>query len=630
MKNLHGTTKKLIDSKNVLDFEEKIDSNNINQTFNNLLALLDSIIEKIDSNFELYDVGYKILDYLDELIVGREDEKISLKKLVEYKTKIIDKIRNIKKENRNNKQTNFLREVTNRLENMEINLEFNIKSDEIIGNYNIIKYIILNEKNINYTETLVSKYFYLINAYNNIYDNSLIDNVVDEYLKSMQDYASSNRAIDLYYFDNVLESLLNNEKVKIEPEVRERNIEKVIARFNSLKLDKKQRERISCWYNHLIKLIDTNCSRVNLEQLNSMYNVKFYFKTAALEEANVFKFSNKYRMIAKDNCDYIISIDDSSDTIDKDDAIAIKKLDNGCYELKIFIADPNTFFTMDSLLMQEAKKRTQSIYLPNNTIHMFPEELLADSLSLDENKNRYARVYTYIISEDGEVVDFKIDKKVVRVSNNLSYDKVNDIIKKGTENLKLNNTIENLLELKSAINKKYISQDDVDKAINKEKGTSEKLIELFMVFNNYRVAEYFYKHNLPFIYRNHKLNKNLSEFEEEFQRDLDIDIEKFEKIISSIEKVYLSASYSSVLPNHEGLDLEYYSHTTSPLRRYADIIANNCEDLFYFNSPTDEEVRSFEEKLKSDIDHLNAKEYEVFEYYKKYAKYNGKVKVLKR
>jgi len=620
MKNAQGTTKHLIDSKNLPDFEEKTNTNSINTTFNNLLSLLDMIINQMENNnADLYEIGYKILDYLDEVIIHRENEKINLKKVIKQKTRIIEGIKEVKKENRiNNKRITFYKEVTNRLENIEINVEHNIKSDEIIENYNIIKYIILNEKNINYAEILINKYFYLINAHNMLNNNSLIDNIIDEFLKALEEYALYNKVSDLYYFDNVLDRILNNSKIKIEPEVRERNIKKIMNKFNSLKLDKKEREKISSWYHHLIKLIDTNSSRVSLEQLNNMYNIKFYFKTATLEEANIFKYSNKYKMIAKPSEDYIITIDEKETNLDKDDAISIKKHQDG-YELKVYIADPNTFCTMNSLLMQEARNRTQSIYLPDKTIHMFPEELLLDNLSLNENKNRYARVYTYIISEHGEIIDFNIEKKAVRVSNNLSYDKVNETIKKGTENIKLNTTIQNLLDLKNIISKKYVSQEELEKSSPKEKSKSESLIELLMVFNNYKVAEYFYKHNLPFIYRNHKLNKSLTDFEKDIEKS-SLDNDKFQKIIASIENVCLSASYSCENPNHEQLDLEYYSHTTSPLRRYADVIANHCQDNFYFSRISDEEAYAFEENLKNEVSHINEKEKEIFEYYKRYAR----------
>lgn len=617
MKNQSGCLKKLIDSGNLTEFQESLELHKFKETLNRLNDLLDTIINQIENqSFNLYEEGYKVLDYLEQLILGRKDEDIDIKRILEQKHEIIERIKAVKKENRiSDKKIVFLREVINRLENIEINLAYNIKSEEILENYNIIKYIILTEKNINYSKNLIEKYSYLINAYNMIYDDyNLFDLIIDEYLKELYVYAVKKKSINLYYYDDVLEELLNNSKIKIDSIVKERNIEKIMNSFSKQSLEKCERERASSWYKHLIKLVDTNSSAISIDELNSMYNVRTHFKSSATEEAEILKYANKNKMVCRNLSDYIITIDADSLSVDKDDALSIKKQDD-YYELKIFIADPNTFCGPNSLLLEEASQRGQTLYLEDKNIYMFPEELITSSLSLDENRNRFARAYIYKIDEKGEVIDFKIEKQKIRVSNNLSYDKVNEILRKGTENQRLEESINYLRELKSLITKKYIDEDLIEKLSKEEKTTSEKLIEAYMVFNNHIVAKYFHQKKLLFIYRNHKLTKSLEDFKDQLGT-----MSNYEKILKGIEKISLSASYSLDKPQHEGLNLDYYSHTTSPLRRFADVLVNLCEDKFYFTNIGDQEYYKLEEYLKKEVEALNEKNQEILEFYKRYTR----------
>ena len=130
-----------------------------------------------------------------------------------------------------------------------------------------------------------------------------------------------------------------------------------------------------------------------------------------------------------------------------------------------------------------------------------------------------------------------------------------------------------------------------------------------MVLNNYMVSKYFLENNLPFIYRVHAVDKITQKKIDDFSKSINMDEpnSKYLKYIDVIKNIYPQAYYSTKNEGHFGLGLEAYSHITSPLRRFADILANICLNKFYFNEYNDNDIYMVEQILNIEIPKINQK-----------------------
>lgn len=496
-----------------------------------------------------------------------------------------------------------MRGVVNRLEKLEVALLYNTVSETTLTNYNIVSQIIFEEKTLSHSTYLIEHYPYIINVYN-ITKEHIIDTLVDKYLSSLLNYVTKNKdKIELFYYDNILLSVLQNEKIKVSEEVISKNLEKILTINTDI-----NNNLYNLWLKHLKDLLVSKTNKLTNNDINIMYNINSY-------KMKIPQISKPTPSVLKED-DYIITIDGDT-TIDKDDALSICQLNNGNYLLKIIIADPNYYFDINSEIMETAKKRGESLYYPNETKHMLPEIVITNYLSLDVQKRRPARIYCYEIDKNGEVINFKIEKIGVIISNNLTYEKANKIIEHNCNNKRLEQTIYLLLELKNKLVEKYGENKDEDYKIQDKLSKSELLISQYMIFNNHQVAQYFYENDLPFIYRAHVLHKELDNLHEKLTKLNSKDKNELEKVISSLEKISMTSFYSSKPQGHDGLGFKCYGFTTSPIRRFADIIANAAIDTFYFKIPSNQEVYRFINYLESSVKTLNERHIEIVEHYKK-------------
>lgn len=612
--------KKIIASENITQLKINLKLENDQDIFKLLLEYLEKILKKFNVSYK--SVTYKILGFLEELAIKEDNnlmDKCSI--ITEEREKVIQLIKLVsKKDRQTSKKIIFLKDLANRLENLELNIIYNLKSPLILANYNIVKYIIFKLKDINYSKDLINKNTYLINAFN-INSENIFNLIIEEYLKAIEKHAKEDESFNLFYYDEVLEQLLNNDKIKKDSEIIEKCIKKAINFDKQKNLTGKQQKKYICWFKHLIKKLDNPKYEDDFEAINNMYTVNFFYKKSILEEGHTLGRKNQKTEANSLEKDYIITIDDST-TCDRDDALSIEKINNELYNLKIFIADPNTFCGKKSLLMKEARKRTETLYLEDQMIGMFPEEIVKAYLSLDENKNRLVREYSYKINTSGIIEDFKIKKKIIQVDRNYTYEEANVLITKCYDE-KTEKTIENLLELRNLLTKRHIN----DTVLAEDITTSERLIETYMIFNNNKIAEFFSSKGIPFVYRHHNLKRVMDDCGINLNSLPHNNRKRYAEIIKNMEKINLSAIYSCQKKNHEGLDLSHYCHSTSPIRRYADILVNECEDKFYFSRMSDKEIDKFEKYLTKEVEHLNDKAKGTAKYYEKYQK--AKIRSLK-
>lgn len=308
----------------------------------------------------------------------------------------------------------------------------------------------------------------------------------------------------------------------------------------------------------------------------------------------------------------IVTID-GEDAKDLDDGVFAKKIDGG-YFLGVYIADVSYYVKPKSFLDKEAFERGTSIYPVDRVVPMLPKELSNGICSLNAGVNRLAFACEMNLDESGKVQSYKIFPTVIKVFRRLSYTQVNKFFDGETskladcaENL---NTLLKIYELRKKIRNKRgaidfdlpelkIKLDADGKPIEMTKrinGTAEGVIEECMLAANETVAEHTLKKKIPSLYRVHELpdsekietlNRLLAHFSLHIAKNKNPQPQDFQKILEQVkdtraEKVISNfalrtmqqARYSTENLGHFGLAAEFYTHFTSPIRRYPDLIVH--------------------------------------------------------
>ena len=325
---------------------------------------------------------------------------------------------------------------------------------------------------------------------------------------------------------------------------------------------------------------------------------------------------------------------DAADAKDLDDAVCVKKQDDGSYILSVYIADVSYYVKEDSFLDKEAISRGTSIYIPGKVIPMLPKELSNGICSLNEGVDRLTLGVDIFISKEGKVVDSQIFKSVINVTKKMSYDKVYKVItNKESSELKAEygkykNDLMIMNELALLLNNNRIKNGcinfdipethiilDVNGNVEKiepySKTFANQIIEEFMLITNMVVAERYYFLQLPFIYRVHEkpdeeklrdLNLILSSYKLKIKGIKDVHPKAISDILNNIDsqdvkdiistyvlRAMKLAKYSNECLGHFGLNAKYYCHFTSPIRRYPDlfihrIISKSMEKNYLFSN----------------------------------------------
>ena len=306
---------------------------------------------------------------------------------------------------------------------------------------------------------------------------------------------------------------------------------------------------------------------------------------------------------------------DGPDAKDFDDAVSIERLDNGNYKLGVHIADVAHYVRENSALDKEALSRGNSVYLIDRVIPMLPKELSNGICSLNPHLERLTLSVFMEIDKKGTVLDHKIVESVIKSKHRLIYDDVSDFLEnddpQAKEKLKdILNELSTMHELMEILKEKrerrgsidfdfpesFIELDDNGKPIDikvRERRVANRMIEEFMLVCNETVAEEFYWAEIPFLYRVHEepnpekleaFAKFIHNFgyslkgKEIHPKELqlltqEIKGKKEESVISTILLRSLKkAVYSPESGIHFGLAAQYYSHFTSPIRRYPDLV----------------------------------------------------------
>ncbi|MCO7125068.1 ribonuclease R [Sporolactobacillus shoreicorticis] len=333
----------------------------------------------------------------------------------------------------------------------------------------------------------------------------------------------------------------------------------------------------------------------------------------------------------------IVTID-GEDSKDLDDAVTVSRLDNGNYKLGVHIADVSYYVTEGSALDAEAYERGTSVYLVDRVIPMIPHRLSNGICSLNPHVDRLTISCEMEINPQGVVVSHDIFPSVIRSTERMTYNNVRKILKREDDEVlerykemvpffdlmaELADILEKHRQDRGAIDFDFteakIIVDDQGKPVDvvvRERTVAERLIESFMLAANETVAEHVDKLHLPFIYRVHE-EPNPEKLEKFFDfvvnfgyvlhgspdnvhpRTLQSLLEKAkgqpeEAVISTVMlRSMAKAKYDDKCLGHFGLSTEYYTHFTSPIRRYPDLTVHRLLRKYLFEKKTDPKTLAY-------------------------------------
>ncbi|MDG5786583.1 ribonuclease R [Evansella sp. AB-P1] len=331
----------------------------------------------------------------------------------------------------------------------------------------------------------------------------------------------------------------------------------------------------------------------------------------------------------------IVTID-GADAKDLDDAVQVKKLENGNYLLGVHIADVSYYVKENSPIDKEALERATSVYLVDRVIPMIPHRLSNGICSLNPQVDRLTLSCEMEFNPQGELVHHEIFQSVINTTERMTYTEVRKILQEEDE--EVSKRFEELIpffkgmeELAEILRNKRMARGAIDfdfkeakvlvddegkptDIVMRDRSVAERLIEEFMLAANETIAEHFHWMKIPFMYRIHedpdeeKLNKFL-EFITNFgyvvkgaantihPRALQELLEQVkgepeEAVISTVMlRSMRQAKYDPENIGHFGLSADFYTHFTSPIRRYPDLIVHRLIRTYLIEGKTDEKTR---------------------------------------
>lgn len=307
---------------------------------------------------------------------------------------------------------------------------------------------------------------------------------------------------------------------------------------------------------------------------------------------------------------------DPIDAKDFDDAISMKEMPGGLYEIGVHIADVSHYVRENTALDREARERGLSVYLVDRTIPMLPEVLSNDLCSLNPKEEKLTFSAVFIMNDKGDVLERWFGKTIINSWKRFTYEGAQDVLEEKSkeyskELLKLNEIAKKLKKAKEDSGAIDFEQDEVKfeldstgkpiRIYKKTRKDAHKLVEEFMLLANREVARFMWKsgekNKGAFLYRVHDVPakekiENLSILVKALGYDLPVSkkgvaVKDLKRLFREIEgtpeesliktaaiRSMSKAVYSTQNIGHYGLAFEYYTHFTSPIRRYADLIVH--------------------------------------------------------
>ncbi|WP_212113194.1 ribonuclease R family protein [Candidatus Shikimatogenerans silvanidophilus] len=465
-----------------------------------------------------------------------------------------------------------------------------IENNKIIG---IIKKIIKRKKNNN-----------IIGIVKKINKNKIIVNTNEFHVDIHIIISKSNKKIKISFKDKVLIKILNWKK----------NLSNPIGKI-------------------LKNLGKTGNPITEKNSIIEEYKINNFFSKKVIKELKKIPIKiDKKEIFKRKDMRYVKTITiDPFNAKDFDDAISIKEINDDIFEIGIHISDVTHYVKEGTYIDKEAYKRGASLYLVNDVIPMLPEKLSNNLCSLVPNEERLSFSVIFKMNKKAEILDFWIGKTIIRSDKRFNYEEVQEILKKKkgpfckeililyhlSKKLKLKRLINGSILMNTYDLKIFLDKKNYPKKIKLEDSkNSNFLIEEFMLLTNKKISEFVSLNkngkpsNFTYIYRIHDkpclkkikevksfiklLGYKINKFDKkEINNLLKISKKKKEKNIidNLLMRMMTKAKYSTENIGHYGLSFSYYTHFTSPIRRYPDIIAHRLLEKFIMNKKSESLIR---------------------------------------
>ncbi len=362
----------------------------------------------------------------------------------------------------------------------------------------------------------------------------------------------------------------------------------------------------------------TGENEAEIHSIMAEFDLPFRFPENVLKESEgisegITKEEVKKRWDFRDVLTFTI---DPEDAKDFDDAISFRKLENGNYEIGVHIADVTHYVVPGTALDDDAFDRATSVYLVDRTVPMLPERLSNALCSLRPNEDKLTFAAVFEMDTKGKVLKEWFGRTVIHSDHRFSYEQAQEVIETGTgtfaEEIKILNDLHHILRKERFTNGAVNFETTEVKFKLDEKGKplavvpkvrkdAHKLIEEFMLLANRSVATYVYKmkkgeEKNTFVYRTHDLPdqekvEDFSRFAKQFGHNLNFESasisRSLNKLMEEIEgkpeqnvlqslavRAMAKAKYTTDAKGHFGLAFDHYTHFTSPIRRYPDMMVH--------------------------------------------------------
>lgn len=355
----------------------------------------------------------------------------------------------------------------------------------------------------------------------------------------------------------------------------------------------------------------------NYNAILSSYGIESEFGASVLREAQEVSCEELSAEGREDLRGELIFTIDGADAKDLDDAISLKKLEDG-WELSVHIADVSHYVREGSELDREAKTRGTSVYFTDKVVSMLPPIISNGCCSLNRDSDKYALSAHIKLDKNANIKGLRLSKSIISSVVRGVYSEINDIYQHGKKSEfypKYAHVYETLLDMKKVYEKReaiafsrgYVELDTAEgqillgedgipcEIVKRARGIGERLIEQFMLCANEAVAVWLSEKKYPCVYRIHETpdEEKITAFKN-FLHNLGVDssvlyegnvtAKAYSRILEAAEKKgisdivsdvmlrsFMKARYSNVRSGHFGLALDYYCHFTSPIRRYPDL-----------------------------------------------------------
>ena len=490
--------------------------------------------------------------------------------------------------------------------------------------FEFMDYLIENSKNLDYIEFAIGKEPSLVNVKDKD-GKILFQHVIECYCEAMKQKSNQ----DIHYYYNLITLLLTRKNFIMSRKEKRACLESIYHAIDSFYSEKGvvNSQQIQA-LKELVERIRKYDDQVsNIIQIADQYQIAMIFPKKIEEQIQLLPGVNDDNRKRVD--EVIVTIDKESALV-LDDGYSCRKLANGNYLLGIHSASVLGYFPYRSKVVDEAISRNKSIYLPveyqnkkndfNQMISIFPYSFAALRASLIPNQDKYARSYFFEISSDGEIVQEYFFPSIIQSSKKLSFDDVNTILKNGSKEEKIQDTLISLQEVDRILAKKYKKVEFYDQLKEQQGDAScleeanmkaQKMIYDSILLLGNRVATFFASNGYPCLYRVMDKNDGYKAVQNKVKSFPKIyGIDRYKKIASSLKGVYPSSGYA-LSGAHEGLHLDHYCCCASELRKGDAIVNEHCLEVCCDKQPTDLELARLEDEVRKRAEELNATQYPI-------------------